>query len=91
MSRDEMNLDQFQRLLWGFASHRVITVAGRTGILRLLAERNSTTNEIASVLDLDELATAKVVRALTALGIAEADGEPPPVPRLVVRDPGAVR
>jgi len=75
MSHQEMNLDQFQRLLWGFASHRVITVAGRTGILYLLAERECTTNEIASELELDELATGKVVRALTALGIAEAEGE----------------
>jgi hypothetical protein len=75
MSHPEMNLDQFQRLLWGFASHRVITVAGRTGILRLLAEKNLSTEEIASELELDELATAKVVRALTALGIAEAEGD----------------
>jgi predicted transcriptional regulator len=75
MSRQEMNLDQFQRLLWGFASHRVITVAGRTGILRLLADGEFTTDEIASKLDLDELAAGKVVRALAALGIAEAAGE----------------
>ena len=39
MSHNEMDLDRFQRLLWGFAGHRVITVAGRTGILRLLAEK----------------------------------------------------
>lgn len=70
-----MNLDNFQRLLWGFAGHRVITVAGRTGILRLLAETSCTTGEIASKLDLDELAAGKVVRALTALGIAEAKGQ----------------
>ena len=75
MPHDEMDLDQFQRLLWGFAGHRVITVAGRTGILRLLAERDRTTDEIASELDLDGLATGKVVRALCALGIAEAQGE----------------
>jgi hypothetical protein len=74
MSRPEMNLDQLQRLLWGFASHRVITVAGRTGILRLLAERDFSADEIASKLELDELATGKVVRALAALGIAEAEG-----------------
>jgi protein-L-isoaspartate O-methyltransferase len=70
-----MDLDQFQRLLWGFAGHRVITVAGRAGILYLLAERECTTTEIASELELDELAAGKVVRALTALGIAEAKGE----------------
>jgi ubiquinone/menaquinone biosynthesis C-methylase UbiE len=70
-----MNLDEFQRLLWSFASHRVITVAGRTGILRLLAEESRTTDQIAAELDLDPLATGKVVRALSALGIAEADGE----------------
>jgi len=75
MPNDGMNLDEFQRLLWGFAGHRVITVAGRTGILRLLAESDCTTDEIASRLDLDALAAGKVVRALTALGVAEADGE----------------
>lgn len=75
MPNTKMNLDELQRLLWGFASHRVITVAGRTGILRLLAEKLCTTYEIAAELDLDVLATGKVVRALTALGIATADGE----------------
>jgi protein-L-isoaspartate O-methyltransferase/predicted transcriptional regulator len=75
MPYDEMDLDQFQRLLWGFAGHRVITVAGRTGILCLLAERDCTPTEIASELDLDELAAGKVVRALTALGVVEAEGE----------------
>ena len=75
MPYDEMDLDQFQRLLWGFAAHRVITVAGRTGILRLLAERDCTPTEVASELDLDELAAGKVVRALTALGIVDAQGE----------------
>jgi tRNA A58 N-methylase Trm61 len=75
MSRTDMDLDQFQRLLWGFAGHRVITVSGRTGILRLLAEKDRTTDEIAAELDLDPLAAGKVVRALTALGVAEADGE----------------
>lgn len=75
MAHEKMNLDEFQRLLWCFASHRVITVAGRTGILRMLAEKDSTPGEIASELDLDELAAGKVVRALTALGIAEAEGK----------------
>ena len=77
MPNENMDLDQFQRLLWGFAGHRVITVAGRAGILRQLAEKDCTTNEIASELGLDALATGKVVRALTALGVAEAEGEPP--------------
>jgi predicted O-methyltransferase YrrM len=75
MPNQKMNLDEFQRLLWSFAGHRVITVAGRTGILRLLAEKDCTTDEMASELDLDTLATGKVVRALSALGIATADGE----------------
>ena len=75
MPRDEMTLDEFQRLLWAFAGHRVITVAGRTGILRLLADRPRTTDEIAAELELDELATGKVVRALAALRVATAEGE----------------
>jgi len=40
-----------------------------------LAERDCTPTEIATQLDLDELAAGKVVRALTALGVAEAEGE----------------
>jgi len=75
MASPELDLDGFQRLLWGFASHRVITVAGRTGLLRLLAERLVTPDAAAEELHLDPLATGKIVRALAALGIAEADGE----------------
>ncbi len=75
MTRSDLDLDGFQRLLWGFASHRVITVAGRTGILRLLAERPVTPETVASELGLDPLATGKVMRALAALGIADADGD----------------
>jgi hypothetical protein len=70
MPAQDLDLDGLQRLLWGFASHRVITVAGRTGILRLLAEKPLTTEDIASRLGLDPLATDKLVRALAALGIA---------------------
>jgi SAM-dependent methyltransferase len=70
-----MNLDAFQRLLWGFAGHRIITVAGRTGLLYLLAERWAAPEAAAEELGLDPLATAKIIRALAALGVAEADGE----------------
>lgn len=75
MAPSDLDLDGFQRLLWGFASHRIITVAGRTGILRHLAERKATPETAAAELDLDPLATRKVLRALAALGIAEADGD----------------
>jgi tRNA A58 N-methylase Trm61 len=75
MPRSDLDLDGFQRLLWGFASHRVITVAGRTGILRMLAERAATPETIAAELGLDPLATGKVLRALVALGIADADDD----------------
>jgi SAM-dependent methyltransferase len=75
MTRSDLDLDGFQRLLWGFASHRIITVAGRTGILRLLAEGPVTPETAAAELGLDPLATGKVVRALAALGIADADGD----------------
>ena len=73
MTPPQLDLDGFQRLLWGFASHRVITVAGRTGMLRLLAERSVSPEEIATELGLDPLAAGKIVRALTSLGIAESD------------------
>ncbi len=75
MPNEKMNLDDFQRLLWTFASHRIITVAGRTGILRLLAEKEATPEDTASDLGLDPLAAGKVIRALCALGIVESEGE----------------
>jgi len=70
-----LDLDGLQRLLWNFAGHRVVTVAGRTGILGLLAERPADPDEVATKLDLDPLATAKIVRALCAQGLLEAEGE----------------
>lgn len=70
-----IDLDGLQRMLWSFAGHRVLTVAARTGIVRLLAEHDATPDEVASQLELDPLATRKIVRALTALGILEAEGE----------------
>jgi len=75
MPESTLDLDGFQRLLWGFASHRIVTVGGRTGILRLLAERPVTPEMAASELGLDPLATNKMLRALTALGIADAEGD----------------
>jgi len=75
MPNEKMNLDEFQRLLWSFASHRIITVAGRTGVLRLLAENETTPNDVASELGLDPAAAGKMVRALCALGIVEVAGD----------------
>jgi ubiquinone/menaquinone biosynthesis C-methylase UbiE len=75
MAPSDLDLDGFQRLLWGFAGHRLVTVAGRTGILRLLGEKSVTPDEVAAELGLDPLATGKVVRALCALGVADSDGE----------------
>jgi ubiquinone/menaquinone biosynthesis C-methylase UbiE/predicted transcriptional regulator len=68
-------LDDLQRLLWGFAGQRIITVAGRAGILGLLAERQADPDDVAKELDLDPLATGKIVRALCAQGLLETDGE----------------
>jgi ubiquinone/menaquinone biosynthesis C-methylase UbiE len=73
MAATPLDLDGFQRLLWTFAEHRVITVAARTGILGQLAEHTSPTNDVARELELDPLATGKMIRALAALGIVEAD------------------
>ncbi len=75
MSNERMDLDEFQRLLWAFSGHRIITVAGRTGVLRLLAENAVTPDDVASELGLDPVAAAKMVRALCALGIVESEGE----------------
>jgi hypothetical protein len=75
MIRPTLDLDGFQRLLWTFAQHRIITVASRAGILRHLAEKPATAEDVARELGLDNLATGKVIRALAALGIVEADDE----------------
>jgi len=75
MAPPDLDLDGFQRLLWTFAGHRIITVAGRTGVLRLLAENDATQEDVASELGLDPLATGKVIRALCALGIVESKGK----------------
>jgi hypothetical protein len=74
MTTPTLDLDGLQRLLWNFAAQRVITVAGRAGILDLLADRGATTDDIAAELALDPLATGKVVRALCAQGLVAADG-----------------
>ncbi|MBP1621415.1 MAG: dimerization domain, partial [Acidobacteria bacterium] len=70
-----MTFDDLQRLMWEFARHRVVTVAARTGLLSRLALRAATPAEAARELGLDPLATAKVVRALAAIGIVAADGD----------------
>jgi SAM-dependent methyltransferase len=75
MAEESLSVDQLQELLWSFATHRVITVAGRTGILTRLARDECTVEEVAAELDLDPLACGKMVRALSALGLVEARGE----------------
>lgn len=72
---DQLDLDGLQRLLWNFAGQRVITVAGRAGILHALANRAAKPDELASKLDLDPAATGKIIRALCAQGLVEADGD----------------
>jgi len=75
MTTEPLDLDGLQALLWNFASHRVITTASRAGILRRLARGACTAEALARELSLDPLAAGKVVRALTALGLAQAEGE----------------
>ena len=70
-----MTLDDLQRVLWEFARHRVVTVAARAGLLTLLAQRPATPAEAARELGLDPLATAKVIRALAAIGLVSGDGD----------------
>jgi SAM-dependent methyltransferase len=71
-----MDHDRFQELLWSFAAHRVITVAGRTGVLGALAEKCASTDALAGQLGLAPKPLRKLVAALAALGVAErgADG-----------------
>ncbi len=68
-------LDDIQHLLWSFATHRVITVAGRLGILRRLSQGRCTGRALAEELGLDQVATVKIVKALCALGFLEAKGD----------------
>jgi hypothetical protein len=72
---EPLDLDGLQRLLWNFAAQRVITVAGRTGILNALANRSATPAEVAAELGLDPMATGKVIRALCAQGLVEPEGD----------------
>ncbi len=74
MERKTLQMDDLQELLWNFASHRVITVATRTGIMARLAAGPATPAEVAEDLALDPLAAGKVIRALTALGLTQVQG-----------------
>ncbi len=67
--------DTLQERLWSFAEHRVITVAGKTGILAELANGPVAIESMAQKLGLAAMPTGKIVRALTALGLAEPAGE----------------
>jgi hypothetical protein len=64
----DMTPKYLQDLLWTFAQHRVLTVAGRAGILHRLADSEATPDQVARDLELDPNATAKLVKALHALG-----------------------
>lgn len=57
---------------WAFATHRVLTVAAKTGILTRLAKTPATADALAAELGLDALATGKLVRALCAMGLVAA-------------------
>lgn len=66
--------DHLHSLLWGFAAHRVITVAGRLGLLNALAVGpKKSIEEIARQCHTALLPTGKVVRALVALDLVVAD------------------
>ncbi len=71
----QLDLEGLQELMWSFAGHRVITVAARTGMLGRLAGTGTSVECLAQDLDLDQLATGKVVRALCALGLVVAEGD----------------
>jgi cyclopropane fatty-acyl-phospholipid synthase-like methyltransferase len=73
MKTKSLDMDELQSLLWSFARHRVVTVASRVGILRLLSEGKKSEKEVAAELGLDPLATTKMVRALSALGLVASD------------------
>jgi SAM-dependent methyltransferase len=68
-----MDHDRFQELLWSFAAHRVVTVAGRTGMLGALAARSVDAKALAEELGLAEGPVGKMLGALAALGVVERD------------------
>lgn len=63
--------DALQKLSWHFASHRVLTVAAKTGILGALQREFRTANQIATELKLDAAAVSKIVGVLTALELVD--------------------
>jgi len=65
-------VERLRAIQWHFASHRILTVANRTGLLRRLAGDPVSIDRAATDLGLDPLATGKVVRALSALGLVRA-------------------
>jgi ubiquinone/menaquinone biosynthesis C-methylase UbiE len=75
MIENDTIFDRLQERLWSFAEHRVITVAGKTGILAELANGPVAIESMAQKLSLAAMPAGKIVRALTALGLAEATGE----------------
>jgi SAM-dependent methyltransferase/16S rRNA G966 N2-methylase RsmD len=75
MDTEPLGPDGLQELLWSFAAHRVLTVSGRVGLLNALAADSATADQLAEQLQLDPLATGKVLRALSSLGIAATDGD----------------
>jgi SAM-dependent methyltransferase len=66
--------DKIQEQLWQFAAHRVLTTASRTGILEAIAGEALAPRDVAKRLGLDPLATGKMLRALSAIGIAAPEG-----------------
>jgi len=71
----DMTVEDLQDLLWTFAQHRVLTVAGRVGILRRLAESGATPDRVADDLKLEPYATGKLIRSLHAMGLLTAEGD----------------
>lgn len=70
-----MNVEDLYDLLWDFARHRVVTVAARTGLIERLAEGEGTASGLAAELQLDPLASGKILNALCALGLADVHGD----------------
>ena len=68
-------VEKLRRVQWQFASHRVLTVAVRTGVLERLSRGAATPQVVARDLGLDGVATGKIVRALHAMELLVHDGE----------------
>lgn len=73
-----MSAAQLSRMAFGFASSQIIHAAVRLGVPEALGERTRAVPELAEALGCDETGLARLLEALSVLGVVEGDrgGQP---------------